>query len=76
MNKQRRDELTNALVALEAARGTVEQVLSEEQDSFDNLPEALQQAPNGEQIQEAISSLEEVINHIDEAISSLDAARE
>jgi hypothetical protein len=46
-------------------RGKIEDIQSEEQAGFDNLNEGLQQAENGQRVEEAINHLEEALQHID-----------
>lgn len=75
MNKERRDRLNDALLALETAKGTIEQITQEEQDAFDNLPEGLQRSDRGEAMEEAIQALEEATNDIDNAIGNIDDAK-
>lgn len=43
-----------------------------EQESFDNLPEGLQQSERGEQMEENVSNLESSMNSLDEVISCLE----
>lgn len=59
MNKQRRIRVKDALELIDRARGILEEVRDEEQESFDNLPEGLQEGEKGERMQENIDALEE-----------------
>jgi hypothetical protein len=52
MNKDRRNRIANIISDLD-------DILSEEQDAYDNLPESFQQSERGEKMQEAIDYLEE-----------------
>lgn len=47
MNKQRRIRVKDALELIDRARGILEEVRDEEQESFDNLPEGLQEGEKG-----------------------------
>lgn len=47
MNKQRRTKINEALVLIDRAREILEEVRDEEQESFDNLPEGLQEGERG-----------------------------
>jgi ribosome recycling factor len=76
MNTQRRASLTEALAALETAKGTIERVLLEEQDEYAKLSEDLQQDSIGDKIHEAISAMEEGCDNIDNAIDSITRAKE
>lgn len=49
MNKQRRKELEEAVRLLEEAYSTIESILEQEQEAFDNMPEGLQESERGEQ---------------------------
>lgn len=42
MNKQRRNRIAEALELISQARGILEEVKDEEQESYENLPESLQ----------------------------------
>lgn len=59
MNKSRRERIAHALKLLQ-------EVLDEEQQSFDNMPEGLQQGEKGVESEDAISSLEDAISSIDQ----------
>jgi exonuclease VII small subunit len=67
MNKDRRKSLAEALALIDQAEAllqqaseAVDEVRDEEQEAFDNLPESLQDGERGQQMQEAVSSLESV----------------
>lgn len=71
-----KDQLDNALTR-------VEDVLDEETDSYESLPENLQYSDRGLNMEAAVNaletsklSLEEAINNIDDTIGSLDEARD
>lgn len=79
MNKKRRakilnviEQLTIELTRLEQIRDTVQDILDEETEAFDNMPEGLQESYNGQISQEAQESMESAIDSLDEAISSLE----
>lgn len=59
MNKERREELWDVYGYLDDAMGRVIDIRSDEQDSFDNLPDGLQSSKTGESIQSAIDWLDE-----------------
>lgn len=50
MNKQRRNRIAEALELISQARGILEEVKDEEQESYENLPESLQYGERGEQM--------------------------
>lgn len=64
MNKERREELWDVYTILDDAMSKVIDVRSDEQDSFDNLPDGLQASRTGESIQEAIDWLDELESSI------------
>ena len=69
MNKQRRNRIAEALELISQARGILEEVKDEEQESYENLPESLQHGERGEQMQENVDSLEEFIGYLEETDS-------
>lgn len=66
MNKQRRIRVKEALELIDRARGILKEVRDEEQESFDNLPEGLQEGEKGERMQENIDALEEFLDNLEE----------
>lgn len=82
MNKDRRKALQYAIgkmeeasTALAEAKGLVETAKDEEQEYFENMPEAFQQGDKGEAAQAAISELEEAISKMEEAIDNINNAQ-
>lgn len=81
MNKQRRKELANIVVAMESVcvpldieeleriKSDIEMVLMDEEMAFDSMPENLQYSMRGEASQEAQDNMNEAIDAIDEFIS-------
>lgn len=67
MNKERRENIAEAVGLMIQARDILEQVLEEEQADYDNLPEEQQDAKEGEQMRENIEFLEEIIDYLEEA---------
>lgn len=53
---------------LEEVVGILEEIKEEEKAKFDNLPEGLQQAEQGQKIESAGDNLEEAIGHVQSAI--------
>ena len=72
MNKQRRNEIANILTELENLKTTLDNILSEEQMMFDNMPENLQYSMRGEESQEAIDNMEGAVSNLEDAISQLE----
>ena len=58
MNKERRQELGEVIDYLDDAIMRLEEIRDDEQDSFDNLPEGLQNSRTGDSMLEAIDRLE------------------
>ena len=58
MNKDRRDRIAKIKEALEDLRGQIEDLQSEEQEAFDNMPESLQQSERGQASEAAAEALQ------------------
>ncbi|MGN1155841.1 MAG: hypothetical protein ACI4TK_06665 [Agathobacter sp.] len=71
MNAKRRKRISEIIEQLEGLSTEIEEVMNEEQEALDNLPESLQYSERGEQMEEYISSLEDAMNYVSEAGSSL-----
>lgn len=74
MNAARRKMLNKIFEALEASKADLETCAGEERASFDNMPEGLQKGEKGQAVaaaadslDNAVSSLEDVLNSIQEA---------
>lgn len=76
MNSRKREKLKNAIDLLERASALISDVLDDEQDCLDNMPENLQSSEKYERMEAAISSLEESIEQIDNAKDGLENAAE
>ena len=61
---------------LERARGLTEEVLDEERDCLDNMPENLQCSDRYEAIEKAVDSLEEAVSDIESAAEKIEEASE
>ena len=72
MNKNRRKAIAEVRDILESANSNLEVIRDEEQESFDNLPEGIQESERGERMSECIECLEEAIGNLSEAIDNLD----
>lgn len=72
MNKARRKAIAEVRDILESAASNLEVIRDEEQESFDNLPEGIQESERGEKMSECIEYLEEAIENLGEAIDNLD----
>jgi len=72
MNKIKRSmlkEIAEKLQELEGLRDEIledlQQVIDDEQESYDNLPESIQDSERGEQMQEYLDTLNEVLSEIE-----------
>jgi transcriptional/translational regulatory protein YebC/TACO1 len=72
MNKIRRKELANIVAKLEELdalreeiRERLSDILDDEQECLDNMPESLQESERGEQMQEYIDAMENVTGELD-----------
>lgn len=75
MNRQRREKLDKAIGLINEADSIIADVLGEEQEAFDNMPESLQEADAGQAMQEAISALEEAQTGIEDVISNIETGQ-
>lgn len=71
MNNKRRKQIKENIDMLEVVKCNLENILNEEQDYFDNMPENLQGSIRGEVSEEAIDLLNEVIDLIGDCIDNL-----
>lgn len=76
MNKQRRKEIEKAITLLEEAKSILEQMASDEQDYYDNMPESIQSGERGSQAEAASETLQEAAYDIDEVIERCNTAME
>ena len=65
MNKERRAELYDVITSLDDATDRLQDIASEEEEAFDNLPPGLQDGKTGDSIHSAISQLEEFTSEIE-----------
>ena len=65
MNKERRAELAEVLNPLDEATDLIQDIISEEQDTFDDLSPGLQAGKTGDSIQMSINSLECIVNDVE-----------
>lgn len=74
MNKQRRKVIADIQAQLSNLAEAINNVWSEEQEAFDNLPEGLQESERGEAMQEAIDALESAADLCEELDDALNEA--
>jgi len=80
MNKARRKRIASVIETLEnitnydlieTTKDEIEDILWEEEDAYDNMPENLQYSMRGEESSDAIDSLQEAVDALEEAIDAL-----
>ena len=71
MNIKRRKRIALAADTIEIEIDLLREILDQEQEAYDNLPEGLQASSRGEAIQEIIDRLEQAIDSFDSAIDEL-----
>lgn len=76
MNKQRREAIAAIVGKLSDLQGQVDELLQEEQEYFDNMPEGLQAGDKGDKTQCAIDALQAMFDGIDEVVSLAEIASE
>lgn len=76
MNKNDRKQIDEWIDKLEEIKSGIEDMLDEEQEKFDNMPEGLQESERGDAIQNAIENLGSASESIRDAIDYLNDAME
>lgn len=74
MNNVRRLKLAALREQLENISLELEEILTEEQDAFDAMPEGLQQSERGEKAENGIGEMENAIATIADVIGNLEEA--
>lgn len=72
MNDERRKKIERAKSHITDAVNLIEEVKSDEQDAFDNMPEGFQQGDKGQAMEEGISALESAVDNLNSAEGDLD----
>ena len=76
MNNERRKQIAAAVAAIGAARDELEQAAADEQNAFDNLPEAIQDSERGQKMDENANEILDAAAEIGEALSQIEYAAE
>lgn len=71
MNKDRRKRLQEVRDALEGQLATLEEILDEEQESYDNYPESLQESERGQALYQNVESLESAYNDLESLMEGI-----
>lgn len=74
MNNARRTKIEKLNNRLSEIMDLINELAEEEQEAFDNLPEAFQEGERGEAMEEAIDCLESAASSVEEAMDYLDTA--
>ena len=72
MNRDRRKRLEEIVEKLQELRCDLEEVMNEEQDAFDNLPENFQNSERGECAQAKIDTICDALDDLDIATNNLE----
>lgn len=73
MNKRRRKELRLLADKMNSLYDELCGVASEEQESYDNLPESLQESERGELMSEAADELDDICSELDDLRSRVES---
>lgn len=74
VNKERRKTLEEAYRLIDQGRDMVDGVAQEEREVFDNMPESFQNGERGQRVSENADNLEEVVSTIQEMLDKIDEA--
>lgn len=72
MNRQKRKRLGKAFDLIAEAEEILEEVKSEEEDSYENLPDNFRDGDKGEEMQNYIELLDESIGYLQDANSVIE----
>lgn len=76
MNNERRKRLAKICEQLEEIQSEISAIADEEQECYDNLPEALQYAERGERMSEIADTLTDAANDVGSIIENLQEVQE
>ncbi len=71
MNAKQRDSIDKINRELQVTLGRLQDIQSECQEAYDNMPESLQQSVNGDNAQEAIDMLESACRNLESTIDEI-----
>ena len=74
MNKNRKKRIADLRERIDIIKNELEEVMEEEQDARDNLPNNLQDSEKAEKMDDTIGSIEYAIGNLEETIENLDEA--
>ena len=73
MNKERKKQIKNEVIILNQIVASLNNILDQENDYYDNIPENLQTSIRADDSESAIDSLTDAIEDIEQAIGSLNS---
>lgn len=76
MNKERRKRIEALQEQIAGIALELEELMNEEQEAHDNLPESIQETESGERMQSAADALEEAYSSMDSVHDNLTEALE
>jgi uncharacterized membrane protein len=76
MNKSRRVRIEKLCESLEELKEELNNILAEEQEAFESLPESIQESERGEAMQNGITCLEDASTSLDNTTDNLMGAIE
>lgn len=74
MNNKRRKEIAVLRIKFEQLTGELESLRDEERETFDNMPESLQNSERGQASDAAATALESAYDYLQDLVSSLEEA--
>ena len=74
MNKARRKQLSDIRAKIEELQDLLEEVRTDEQDAFDNLPESIASSERGQAMEDAVQNMDDAIGWLEEALGCLEEA--
>lgn len=75
MNRMRRKELEKICDLIGEANERLEEVIDEETESRDNMPDSLQETEKYERMDEIVSNLEEALSNLEDALETIEDAK-
>lgn len=72
MNKNRRQQLREWIKRIDIIKNELESICSDEEESFDMMPEGLKGTINGMNSEEAIDKMNDAIVCIEEAVEAIE----
>ena len=72
MNRERRAKIKAQINRINEIAASLQDIMDEEQDYFDNMPENLQGSIRGDAAEEAISTLDDAVSALEDVTSSLE----